>query len=232
MASGIKEQRMTVIQVINEVRQLVGLNTITSLTTDKQARVALRLLNAVTRELGNMGDWKEMLVSANVTAVVSVREYSIGYKHPIHHIHEISISGRSQALDPIDLSRYLRYARAGGVGTPAFFTHKEVDQWGNARFAVHPQPSSAEDGNFFGVVFYRKPRLYLTCDADVEIEFPADLVIDGLYAKFLEEEAGGVATRESMGSWQTFNTQGQEELNRFNADAGKGSNTQLRPRRR
>lgn len=220
---------MTAIQLINEVRLLVGLNTVTSLTADKQARVALRLLNEVISEMANAGDWHELLASANVTATVSVREYQMGLKQPVHHIHEISVSGRPQALFPIDLSMYLRYARAGGVGTPNFFAIKGVDNQGNPKFAVHPQPSSAESGNVFGVVYYRKPRLLLTCDADIEVEFPANVVLNGLYAKVLEEEAGGVITRESMMAQQTYLEQRQEALNRYNADAGKGEDVQFQP---
>jgi hypothetical protein len=220
---------MTAIQLINEVRQLVGLNTITSLTADKQARVALRLLNEVISYVASKGDWHEVLACANVTATVSVREYELGLKHPVHHIHEIAISGRAQALYPIDLSEYTRYRRAGGTGTPNFFATKGVDSQGNPKFAVHPQPASANDGDLFLVLYYKKPRLLLTCDADVEVEFAADMLLNGLYAKVLEEEAGGVATRESMNSWQTFNDQIQEELNRFNSDAGKGEDVQLVP---
>ena len=223
------DQRMTALQLINEVRLLIGLNTITSLTTDKQARVALRLLNEVISEMANAGDWHELLGSANVTAVVSVREYGLGLKHPVHHIHEIAVSGRPQSLYPIELSKYTRYARAGGVGTPNFFTIKGVDSQGNPKFAVHPQPSSAESGNFFGVLYYKKPRLFLTCDADIEIEFPANVVVNGLYAKMLEEEAGGVVTRESMMAYQTYQAQLQEALNRYNADAGKGTDIQFQP---
>ena len=223
------DQRMTVIKLINEVRQLIGLNTVNSLTADKQSRVAIRLLNEVISEMANAGDWHELLGSANVTAVVSTREYGLGLKHPVHHIHEISVSGRPKSLDPIELSRYTRYARAGGVGTPNFFTIKGVDNQGNPMFAVHPQPSSAQDGNFFGVLYYKKPKLMQTCDADVEIEFPANVVLNGLYAKTLEEEAGGVVTRESMMAYQTYQQQLQEALNRYNADAGKGTDVQLQP---
>ena len=220
---------MTAIQIINEVRLLVGLNTVTSLTADKQSRTALRFLNEVISEMANAGDWHELLASANVTAVVSTREYQLGLKVPVHHIHEIAVSGRAQSLYPIELSKYARYARAGGVGTPNFFTIKGVDSQGNPKFAVHPQPGSAEDGNFFGVLYYKKPRLMLTCDADIEIEFPANVVINGLYAKVLEEEAGGMATRESMMAYQTYQNQLQEALNRYNADAGKGTDVQLKP---
>ena len=224
------DQRMTAIQAINEVRLLLGLNTVTSLTADKQSRVALRFLNEVVSELANAGDWQELLACANVTATVSVREYQLGLKHPVHHVHEVAISGRPVALHPIDLSMYLRYARAGGVGTPTFFTTKGVDNQGNPKFAVHPQPSSAQDGNVFGVTYYKKPKLYLTCDADVEIEFPANVVIAGLYAKQLEEEAGGMMTRESINAFQTYQQQMQEALNRFTNDAGKGEDVQLQPR--
>lgn len=220
---------MTAIEVVNEVRRLIGLNDVTSLTADKHARVALRLLNGVISRISNAGNWQEMLGSAKVTAVVSTRVYSIGVNHPVKNIYEISISGRAQALDPIELSDYQRYERAGGVGTPAMFAIRGVDQQTNPQFAVHPQPSSAQSGNTFSVLYFRKPHLYLTSDADTEIPYAANLVISGLYASVLEEEAGGVVTRESMMAARDFETQLQEELNRYEADAG-GDTIQLTPR--
>lgn len=214
------EQRKTVLEVVNEVRKLIGLNEATSLTTDKQSRTALTLLNRVVSIISNSGNWHEMLGSAAVTALVSVREYSLGVNFPIKNIFEISISGRAQALDPIDLSDYMRFQRGGGVGLPSFFTIKGVDQQTNPKFAVHPQPSSAETGNFFGVLYYKKPPMYLTSDADTEIPFAANLVITGLYGAVLIEESGGTLSKESLMEYRDFADQLQEELNRYNADSG------------
>lgn len=222
------DQRLTCIEVINEVRRLIGLNTVTHLTDDKHAAVALRLLNKVVATISNAGDWHELLGSANVTALVSVREYSLGVVFPVKNIFEVSISGRAQALDPIDLSDYQRYARGGGVGTPGMFAIKGVDAQTNPKFAVHPQPSSAQSGNTFGVLYYKKPPIYLTSDADTEVPFAANIVISGLYTAVLVEEAGGVVTRESLMENQDFREQLQEELNRYEADAG-GTEIQLTP---
>jgi hypothetical protein len=219
---------MTAIEVVNEVRKLIGLNEITSLLADKHARVALRLLNGVVSKISNAGNWQEMLGSARVTAVVSTRVYSIGINRPVKNIFEVAISGRAQALDPIGLSDYQRYERAGGTGTPAMFAIRGIDLQTNPQFAVHPQPSADQDGNMFHVLYYKKPPLYLTCDADTEIPFAANLVISGLYASVLEEEAGGVVTRESMMAARDFETQLQEELNRYDADSG-GDTIQLTP---
>jgi hypothetical protein len=119
--------------------------------------------------------------------------------------------------------------RGGGVGPPRFFTTKGVDSQGNPRFAVHPQPGSADSGNYFGVIYFKKPEFYTTEDADSEVPFPANVVIAGLYAKSLEEEAGGLITRESMMATNDYQRQLQEELNRFNADAGSGEPIQLVP---
>ena len=214
------DQRLTALEAINEVRRLIGLNTVTRLDADKQSLVALRLLNSVVSKISNAGDWQEMLASAAVTAEVSVREYSLGVTLPVKNILEIAVSGRPRALDRIALSDYMRYQRAGGVGTPSFFTIKGVDTQTNPRFAVHPQPNSAQSGNMFGVLYYKKPPIYLTSDADTEVPFAGNLVISGLYAAVLEEEAGGIATRESMMAERDFREQLQEELNRYDADAG------------
>lgn len=223
------DQRQTALEIINEVRRLIGLNAVTTLTADKQARIALRLLNSVLSEMSNAGDWHEMLASANVTAVVSIRDYSIGVNHPVKNVYEISFSGQRQALYPIDLMEYGRYSRGGGNGVPRFFTHKGVDNQSNPRFVVHPQPGSAESGNFFGVLYFKKPALMTTEDADTEVPFPANVVISGLYAKVLEEEAGGLTTRESIMATQDYQRQLQEELNRYHADAGSGEPVQFSP---
>lgn len=222
------EQRKTVLEVVNEVRKLIGLNEATSLTSDKQSRTALTLLNRVVSIISNAGDWQEMLGSAKVTASVSTREYSVGVNFPIKNIFEISVSGRPQALHRVSLTDYMRYQRAGGVGTPNFFAIKGIDNQTNPRFAVHPQPSSAQDGNFFGVLYYKKPPVYLTSDADTEIPFAANLVITGLYGAVLIEEAGGTLSQESLMEFRDFASQIQEELNRFDADSGSDE-TQLVP---
>lgn len=224
------DQRLTVIEAINEARRLIGLNTVTTLTQDKQCAVHLRLLNSVVSKISNAGDWQEMFGSANVTARASVREYSIGVKHPVKNIFEVAVSGRPQSLDRIGLSDYLRYSRAGGVGTPTFYTIKEVDAQTNPQFAVHPQPSSAQAGNLFGVVYYKKPPLYLHTDADQELPFAGNLVMAGLYAAVLEEEAGGVMTKESTMAAREFIEQIQEELNRYDSDSGSDT-VQLVPGR-
>jgi hypothetical protein len=225
----ITNQRMSVIDTVNEVRRLIGLDPVTSLLADSHARVALRLLNFVVSKISNAGDWHEMLASATVTAQSSVREYELGVKHPVKGIYEVAVSGQRQPLDPLGLDRYLQYSRVGGTGIPRFFAIKGVDSQSNPIFAVHPMPGSAQAGEFFGVTYFKKPAIYLTTDADTIIPFPANVVVAGLYAKVLEEEAGGMASKEVISAWQDFLDQMNEELNRYNADTG-GSTVQLAPR--
>jgi hypothetical protein len=149
--------------------------------------------------------------------------------HPVKNVYEIAFSGQRQALYPIDLTEYMRYTRGGGTGIPRHFTSKGVDSQGNPKFGVYPQPGSAESGNFFGVIYFKKPKLYTTEDADTEVLFPANVVASGLYAYVLAEEAGGLATLESIPEYRRFRDQIQEEINRFNADSGSGEPVQLTP---
>ena len=66
----------------------------------------------------------------------------------------------------------------------------------------------------------QKPPLYTISSADDEVDFPANVVIQGLYAKSLVEEAGGPATKEAMGAEMDFRLLMNEALNRWNADIG------------
>lgn len=223
------DTRMTVLGIINEVRGLLGFNTVENLDDDKHALVLLRLLNTTIAEISDFGDWQEMYTEIEITAQTSVQTYELGIFHPLKNIYEISFHNDGQALYPETKETINRYVRNGGTGRPRFFTLKYVDNQGNPKFTVHPQPGTNENGLTFTVCYFKKPPLYTISSADDEVDFPANVVIQGLYAKSLVEEAGGPATKEAMGAEMDFRLLMNEALNRWNADVG--TDIYLVPRR-
>lgn len=214
--------RQSVLQIVNEVRRLIGYEAVTKLDEDEQSLVLLRLLNEVITKISDYGDWHELIASAAVTAETSVREYSINKPHPVQRIYEIAFHTDRQALYPISLEEFLQYQRGAGgsTGRPRFAAIKGVDSQGNPKFAVHPQPGTSQNGNPFSIIYFRKPRLYDTTSMDDEVPFPANVVILGLYAKALVEEAGGTVTQESTGAEREFFNTMDEALKRFSNDFG------------
>lgn len=214
------DTRSTVLDLINEVRRLLGYNTVTTLNADRYTLVQLRFLNQTIAQISDFGEWQELYAEVDVTAVVSTQDYSFGITHPIQKIYEIAYHTDRQALYRETLERVKQYQRGGGTGRPRFFTIKGVDSQGNPKFSVHPQPGISENGNPFHVLYFKKPRLYDTTSMDVEIEFPANLVFAGVYAKALVEESGGSHTKESIAQEYDFREMMSESINRFNADVG------------
>ena len=225
----IRDTRRTVLEIVNEVRKLVGLNTVTRLDADKHSLVALRLLNIVIADTSNYGDWQELIAVVSITASASVNTYSFGVTFPVKNIWEIAFANQRQALYPTDLADLQRLERGGGVGVPRRFSMRGVDAQGNPKIVVHPQPGSAEAGQEFKITYYKKPTLYDVSSADAVVSFPANVVIQGLYAKVLVEEAGGMMTPESTEAYRDYQRLMLEELNRYNADSGAGSGTQIVP---
>lgn len=214
---------LSVLETVNEVRKLIGYDTVSTLDEDENSLILLRHLNIVMAQISDFGDWHEMLASASIIAKTSVQVYTLASAkvyHPVQRIYEVAYHTDRQSLYPITLELYNQYRRGGGTGHPRFLTIRGVDNQGNPRIAVHPQPGSVQNGNPFHVMYYRKPRLYNTTSMDDLIPFPANLVIQGLYSKALTEEAGGTVTKESLAAEYEFRELMQESLNRFNADTG------------
>lgn len=223
------DSRRSVLDIVNEVRKLTGLNTVSRLDADKHSLVALRMLNNVVAEISNYGDWHELIATTTVLCSSSVNTYSLGINSVVKNIWEVAVSGQRQSLYPTELADILRFERGGGVGVPRRWTIQGVDTKGNPKIKVHPQPGANENGQAMWIVYFLKPQLYDTTSADVQVVFPANVVIQGLYAAVLTEEAGGLFTKESLDAKESYLTLLKEELNRYNADSGAGSQIQIIP---
>lgn len=224
------DTRRTVIEIINEVRRLLGYNPVTTVDADKHALILLRLLNVVCKRISDVGDFQEMQRTTAVTAISLAAVYTIDTTEPMKRIYEISFSTDKQALYPIDLQTYNQYSRSGSYGRPRFFCLKGVDSRGNPNFQPYSIPASAQAGYTFSVEYFIEPRLYDTSSGDDEVVFRANTVIQGLYARALEDESGGISTKERTGAERDFMMMVNEDLNLFNADTG--TDVQFVPRYR
>src|SRR5258708_6074353 len=82
--------RKTVLEIINEAREELALDTVTTLTADKETKLQLKLLNDVIDEVSDYGDWKEAIREILVTASSSVSDYVIETSALVKNLHEVA----------------------------------------------------------------------------------------------------------------------------------------------
>jgi hypothetical protein len=223
----ISDLRMTVLEIVNEVQRRIGVNTTTTLTATSQARVLLQLLNKVMDRLSDYGDWHEMYDEVTINASSSVGTYTVsaGNDQLVKNIYEVQFGVDSSAdiapLEVRDIQEIRRLQRVRSWGRPRNFAVVGVaSATGNPRIRVHPVPATAENNVQFNVAIFIKPPLYTTNDTTEEPPFPAQLLIQGLYAEALLDENGGESTREYEMAFALFERMTSEAINRFNADTG------------
>lgn len=225
----ISDSRGTVVSAVNEVRKLLGYNTVTSLSSDRYSEIMLRLLNHVITDISDNGDWEEQRATTSVTAVTSAVSYSIGVSSVVKRIYEISFDNDSRALDYVPLERLNQFNRRGGQGRPRFFTIKGTDSEGNPKFSVSRQPGTAENGKLFSVEYFTAPRLFnLNVSADLVMPFPFNTIVQGLYAQTLLEQNGGTSTKEYETAQIQYLKMRNEGQNRYTSDTGSDA-TYLTP---
>lgn len=214
--------RRTVLEVVNEVQGRLSVNKTTTLTATKHATVLLGLLNEVVDELSDFGDWQEMFIEVTVTASSSVGEYAVNPSSGIvKNIYEVAFDTDVAPLEVRDIQDIRRLQRLSSFGRPRQFSVVGVDNSsGNPKFRVYPVPGSNENNLTFSIAGFKKPPLYQTSDTTEEIEFPAAVVIQGLYAKALMEENGGEPTQQYQTAQAMYERMKNEALNRYNADTG------------
>src|SRR5260370_114241 len=98
----IGDIRYTVLQTVNEVQRKLGLDP-TSLTGNKISKELVDHINDVVDDLSDFGNWMENFVSANITAVTSVQDYSIVTSAVIKNIGDIFISNRQGPLNSLNI---------------------------------------------------------------------------------------------------------------------------------
>lgn len=212
--------RQTILQVINSVLRKLHVNTVSATTDTKLSQVLLQHLNEVIADVNDSGDWLEFYDETVVTAVSGQSEYGLGLTEPIKSIIEIAFSGQTSSLYYQDLREMTRLLRVGTTGVPRHFSLFGMDSQENPQFRISPIPGSSEDGEGMRVHYYTKPKLYDTSDDAVTPDLPANLLIQGLYAKALLYENGGEPTQEFQAEMQMYERLKQQALNRYTTDTG------------
>lgn len=230
----VSDQRLTVLEIINEVRQRVKLNVVTTVDADKDAILKLKYLNDVVSEISDYGDWQESLQQITVTAVSSVADYTISSQAEtqvsalvIQNINEVVYNSLSSDLHLIELADLRRLQRGGSFGQPTQWAVKGTDSSGNPRFSVSPTPASAEAGKLFTLQIFSKPAFYVTADGGIRPPFPGKLLVQGLFAKTVLDESDGEPTTRYAAVQSIFNDMLYETYNRYNGDSG--GNVRFRP---
>ncbi len=178
----------------------------------------VQFLNEVIADISDFGDWQEFYNETVVTAVSGQSEYELGLTSPIKSILEIVVSGQVQSLYYTDIRDINRLLRTTSTGVPRWFSLIGMDSQENPKFRVSPIPGSNEDGDDMRISYYEKPKLYSTSDDAVVPDLPANLLIQGLYAKALLFENGGEPTTEFQAEMQLYERLKQQALNRYTTD--------------
>ena len=223
----VSDQRLTVLEVINEVRQRVKLNVVATVDADKDSLLKLKYLNDVVSEISDFGDWQEALNQITVTAQSSVADYSLSTQAEtqvsvmaVQNIHEIVFDTDVSPMQLLDLDDLRRMRRAGSEGSPKHWAVKGTDSVGNPKFSVNPLPVSAEAGKLFTIQIFAKPVFYVTADGAIRPPFPGKLLVQGLYAKTILDESDGEPTARYSNVKNVFDEMLYETYNRYNGDSG------------
>lgn len=227
----ISNTRLTILQIVNEVRQKLGIPAAASLSADAQATSMLSYLNDVISIVSDYGDWQEALNEYVTTASSSVSQYLIDVSGKIvKNIHEVAFSGTVSPLRVETLDNMRRWGRTGGTGLPNNWCIIGVDNvtTGSPYIRVYPVPGTNENNETFNVLFYEKPRIYTTSDGSVVPIFDSRLLVDGLLAMALLDESRGTQNIDFVTEFKAiFASRLQETFNRFNGDSGSDINFRI-----
>lgn len=217
---GIGDIRYTVLEVVQEVQRKLGLSQTGTLTGNSLAIQMVDFINDTCDDLSDFGNWQETLVSSNVTAVAGVSNYSINTSANIKNIGDIYFTQRTGPLRNITVEDMRILTRTTSQGTPTQFTVFGTDSNGNPNIRVRPQPTSAQDGGLFSIIYYIRAPLYTTSDPTAVIPFPGNLMVQGVLARVRLNESGGAPTDLYTRTQQEYEAARKEALNRFKGDTG------------
>lgn len=212
--------RYTVLQVANEVQRKLGLDATASLGANKLSIQLVDFINDVCNDLSDFGNWQEMLVSANITAVSGQSDYSINTSANVKNIGDIYFLPRTGPLRSVTIEDMRILTRTTSVGTPSQFTIYGTDANANPNIRVRPQPGSIENGQLFSILYYIRAPKYTVSDGATVIPFPGDLLVTGTLARAILNESGGTPTDHYTRVQQEYLESRKEALNRFNGDTG------------
>lgn len=211
--------RLSVLEILNEVQRRLGVNPTNAVSDTRHSLMLLQLLNEVVAEVNDYGRWQELYEEVLVTAQTSVNTYAIkSAGREVQSIIEVSFDNDPAQLENRPLEDIRRLTRVGGTGTPRQYAIIGVDVSGNPEMRVYPQPGTSQNGSTFNIAIQAKERLFTQSDGSTVPLYPANLLIQGLYAKALLEENGGEATRQFEVAYQEYQRMAREAQRRFTAD--------------
>lgn len=219
----LSDQRMTALEIINEVRRKCKINPVTTLDADSDSLTKLSYLNDVVSEVSDYGNWQETLREVTVTVQSSVADYSIVSSSAVvvQNIHEIVYSGRTAEMAMVTLDTIRRLGRTRTWGQPTQWAVVGTDANGNPNFRVTPIPTTAEaSGYTFDVLVYEKPVFIVTAQTSAVPPFPGKLLVQGLLAKTILDESDGEPTARYQQVKQVYDDMLYESYNRYNGDSG------------
>lgn len=216
----ITDLQASVLEIINEVQRKLGLQTTTTITANQQSRVLLDHLNDVVSELADLGDWQELLVSANTVMVSGQANCSVNYSEPVKRVVDIYYGTERMPVNYISRDDMRRRERTNSLGRPIQFSIFGIDSAGNPNIRLYPRPDSSAASSFLSIMFYAKPRLYTTSDAATIVPFPAKVVVQGLLAKAILDEEGGTPTDHYTKEYATYQQMARDAISRYNMDTG------------
>jgi hypothetical protein len=216
----IGDIRYTVLQTVNEVMEKLGLDTVSSLTSNKVSRELVKHINDVVDDLSDFGNWMEVLATTRVTAQVSVRDYYFTVSGVVKNVGDIYLSNKRGPLQSVDIQEMRIMTRATAMGQPTQFCIFGTDTNGQPIIRVRPTPDASQDGQLFSILYYKKPSLYTTADAATVIPFPSRVVVLGVLAAYTLRESGGAETPMYQMFYKQYLEKRREAYNRFNGATG------------
>lgn len=209
---------LTALEIVNRVQRRLGVDTTAGFDNTNHARVLLDLLNEVVAEINDYAPWDQDYFEVSVTASTSIDEYTIiaSGNREIHSIIEIALSSQASPLEnrsTVDIRRLQRVKT--GVGTPRQYSIVGTNASGHPKFRISPPPSSLHNNKRFNCAVQLKPVEVTVTATATAPPYPGKLVIQGLYAAALLEEAGGEPTPQYQVQYALYQKFLKETHNRL-----------------
>ena len=209
-------QRSTVLGIIQEVHRRQSYDIPAAVTSTRTSRLMLDLLNDVIAHVGDQGDWPQQYEELTVQAPACARTVEVNASGPVKRIVEARMSGQRAAMVLEDHAVMRQLAQSSTRGTPR--------QWALMRTSgVNPildlYPRVQTSGQM-RVAAYVMPAVYSTANASAVPPWSSRLLVQGLQAAVMLDEAGGESTPQVQATFQIFQRQLGEELRRWTSDSG------------
>lgn len=235
----LADLRLTNLQIINEVRNKLGVHKdVATVTEDNHSTTLLNYLNDVVDITSDYGDWHSVYNETLVTASSSIRRYAINTatsaggaidQRVVKSIYEIAFENQIAPMRLRTIDDLRRWQRVSGVGVPRNWQILTETTAGNPQFDVYPQPGNAENNRTFNVAWYEKPPIYTSADGAIVPPFSSRLLVDGLLSMALLDESRGTQNIDFMTQFKVvYEPKLKEAYNRFHGDSG--TDTYFRPR--